>query len=74
MELLLLWTGRLAGLAGIALCAVAVLTRAVGAWHIGSFQVGTLLEAGMAAMLLACLAYLSKLAEGAALARGPGRT
>ena len=72
METLLLWIGRLAGLAGIALCTFAVLVRLAGLWHLGTFQVGTLLEVGMAGMLLACLAYLSTLAEGAALRRRPG--
>lgn len=73
MEPLLMWIGRLAGIAGVLLCVVAVLVRATGAWYVAGFQVGTLLEAGMAAMILACLAYLSLLAEGRVLRREPPR-
>ena len=65
MENLLLWIGRLAGLVGILLCAAAFGVRFTGTWTLGGFQVGTILQAGMAAMILACLAYSADLAERA---------
>lgn len=55
MEKLLVWTGRLAGLVGVLICAVAVVARFKGAFWLGGLQVGTLLQGGMAAMLLGCL-------------------
>ncbi|WP_333842387.1 hypothetical protein [Pelomicrobium sp.] len=58
MEPLLLWVGRLAGLAGVLVCAVAVVVRLSGAYWLAGFQVGTLLLAGMAAMLMGCLSLL----------------
>ncbi len=58
METLLLWIGRLAGLAGVLVCAVAVVVRLSGAYWLAGFQVGTLLLAGMAAMLMGCLSLL----------------
>jgi hypothetical protein len=64
MQALCKWIARLAGLAGVAAIVVAVLARVAGAYWLGGFQVGTLLQAGMAATLLACLAYLVALAEG----------
>ena len=63
MEELLVWIGRLAGVAGVALCAVAVVARLVGAYWLGGFQVGTLLQVGVAAMVLGCLGYLAALTE-----------
>ena len=63
MEKMFLWSGRAAGIVGILLCAVAVLTRLGGAYWLGGFQVGTLLQAGMAAMLLGCLALLAAITE-----------
>jgi hypothetical protein len=63
MESLLLWTGRIAGIAGLALCAWAAYGRLSGAYYAGGFQVGTLLLAGMAGMLIACLCHLLVLTE-----------
>ena len=63
MQELLVWVGRLAGVAGVALCAVAVVTRLVGAYWLGGFQVGTLLQVGVAVMVLGCLGYLAALTE-----------
>ena len=58
MEILLLWIGRLAGLGGVALCAWAVYNRMAGSWIAGGFQISTLLQAGMVAILIACLCLL----------------
>jgi len=63
MEMLLLWIGRLAGLSGVLLTAVAIGSRAAGDYFPGGLQVGTLLLAGIAAMVLGCLGYLANLAE-----------
>jgi hypothetical protein len=63
MKTVLLLVGRLSGLAGVILCAAAFVGRLTGTWMLGGFQVGTVLQAGMAAMLLGCLAYCAHLAE-----------
>ena len=58
METSLLWIGRLAGALGVLLCLIAIGARLTGAFWIAGFQAGTVLQAGMAAMLLGCLAHL----------------
>jgi len=63
VEILLRWIGRLGGAAGIVLCAVAVLMRLRGVYNFAGFQIGTLLLAGIAAMLIGCLGYLASIAE-----------
>ena len=63
MENLLRWVGRIGGAAGLLLCVAAVLARLRGIYGIAGFQIGTLLLAGMAAMLAGCLGYLAALAE-----------
>ena len=63
METLLLWVGRLAGLSGVLLTVVAFGSRAASNFFPGGFQVGTVLQAGIAAMLLGCLSYVANLAE-----------
>ena len=63
MESLLLWIGRIAGLAGVLIALAAVLSRGSGQYVVVGLQVGTLLQAGIAAMVLGCLAYVARLAE-----------
>ena len=63
MENLLLWIGRLGGAAGVVICAVAVLGRLRGVYNLAGFQIGTLLLAGIAAMVVGCLGYLVAIAE-----------
>lgn len=63
MSSLLIWVARIAGLAGILLCAAAFLARVQHQWSLGSYSIGSILQAGMAGMLLGCLAYLASLAE-----------
>ena len=63
MQSVLLWVGRLAGLLGVLLVTVAGLRRAGGAFFLGAFQIGTVLQGGIAAILLGCLAYLVILVE-----------
>ena len=40
--------------------------RLAGSYQLGSFQALTLLDAGTAAMVMGCLAYIASLAEGRA--------
>jgi hypothetical protein len=63
MENLLLWIGRLGGIAGIAITVIAVVARLQGTYMLGGFQIGTLLQAGIAAMVAGCLGYTAALAE-----------
>jgi hypothetical protein len=63
MNHLLRWVARIAGAIGVVLCAVSMLSRMGGVWMVGGFQVGTLLQAGIAGMVLGCLAYLAILVE-----------
>jgi hypothetical protein len=63
METLLIWTGRLAGLAGVFLCVIAGATRLSGAYWLGGFQTTTLLLVGVAGMVLGCLCLLMALLE-----------
>ena len=71
MENVLRWVGRIAGAMGLVLCAIAVVARAAGMFVLGSFQVGTLLQGGMAALLIGCLAYLAVIAEHPQRRSGP---
>ena len=63
MRALLLWVGRLSGAAGVVLCAVAIAARLSGLYHLGGFQVVTLLQAGTTAMVAAALAYVAAIAD-----------
>jgi len=63
MQALLIWMARIAAVAGVALIGVAAIARLSGVYSLGSFQSATLLQGGMAAVLLACLGYLASLAE-----------
>jgi hypothetical protein len=63
MRSLLVWLGRLGGSLGVLLCAASVLLRFRGVFTVAGFQIGTLLLAGVAAMLVGCLGYLAALVE-----------
>jgi hypothetical protein len=63
MNGLLIWIGRIAGLLGIGAVACAVALRALGTWHLGNLQLGTLMNAGVAAMVLGAWAYVASIAE-----------
>ena len=63
MHAMLIWIARIAGLAGFALCGVAFVARAANVWNIGSYNIGAILQAGLAGMLLGCLAYAAYVAE-----------
>ena len=60
---LLLWVGRLAGLAGVSVGARRRFRPRQGSYVVAGLQVGTLLLVGVATMVIACLAYLAYLAE-----------
>jgi hypothetical protein len=59
----LLWIGRAVGVVGLLLCAMAVVARFAGQYFIAGYQVGTMLQAGTAAMSAGCLAFLWVLAS-----------
>ena len=60
----LIWIARGAGILGVVICAVAGLARLAGMYYIlGHLPIGTLFQAGIAGMVLGCLAYLVTLAE-----------
>lgn len=63
MQALLIWIARVAGIAGVAVMVVAAAVRLGGTYWLGGFQVGTILQAGMAATLVACLGYVAALVE-----------
>lgn len=63
MHALLKWIARIAGVLGVAVIVLAVVGRVAGAYWLGAFQVGSVLQGGMAATLVACLAYLALLVE-----------
>jgi hypothetical protein len=63
MQVGLLWAGRLLGITGVALTAVAVATRLGGSYYVGGFEAVTILNAGVASMVGGCLAYLTVIAE-----------
>jgi hypothetical protein len=63
MESLLLWAGRIAGVAAMVLSAWAALARLRGAYFAGGFQIGTLLLVGIMGMLVACFCLLLVLTQ-----------
>lgn len=62
METLLLTIGRIAGLAGAAVFVFAIAARLLGVFWVAGFQVGTLMQASVAAMVLGCFSLLMALA------------
>ena len=63
MESLLLWTGRIAGIAGMALIAYVACRRVTGVFFAAGYQVGAFLLASTASMLVACLCFLVVLTD-----------
>ncbi|MCU0923415.1 MAG: hypothetical protein MUF16_24340 [Burkholderiaceae bacterium] len=66
MNSLLIWIGRIAGLLGLATAACAAVLRLSGVWHVAGLQIGTLMNAGVAAIVIGAWAYAASVAE-----RGP---
>lgn len=58
---ILLKLGWITGVVGVLLCIAGVAVRLGGAYWLGGFQVGTLLQAGIAAMVFGCLCFLAVL-------------
>ena len=63
MRTVLLWVARLGGIFGVLLCAMALALRLRGVYNFAGFQTGTLLQAGVAVMLVGCLGYLAVMVE-----------
>ena len=63
MSKVLILIGRFAGILGVILGAASVAARAMGVFYIGTLQIGTLLQASIAAMVLGALAYAAAVAE-----------
>lgn len=59
----LLWLGRIAGACGALLCLFSVVFRLRGEYWISVFQIGTLLQAGIAAMVFGCFCLLALLTQ-----------
>ena len=55
--------GRVAGLLGVLICAVALVARLSGVFEIMEIRTGAVFQAGVAAMVLGCLGYLELLAR-----------
>ena len=69
MEAILLTGGWLAGAIGLVLTAVAAGTRLAGHYWVADYATSTVLQGGIAAMLVGCLAFLAVLASR----RGSGK-
>jgi hypothetical protein len=63
MRSLIMLVARGSGLIGLLLCLVSGFSRVAGSFWLGGMQTGTVLSAGTALMVLACLAYLAILVE-----------
>jgi hypothetical protein len=67
MDAFLLLLGRVAGISGLLLCLAAAALRFAGRFYLGTFQVTTLLQAGIGAIILGCFFLLLTLtAQGRA--------
>ena len=58
MDNLLVMLGRLAGIAGAVICLVAGFARLLGNFYVVGYSVASLLQAGMAGLLIGCFALL----------------
>lgn len=58
MDAFLLLLGRVAGAGGLLLCVAAAALRLTGKFYLGTFQVVTFLQGGMAALLVGCFFLL----------------
>lgn len=63
MYKMLITLGKMAGLAGVLLCAAAGAWRVTGNFEIAGIWVGTLLQVGMAGLLTGCFCLLVAQAE-----------
>lgn len=63
MAKVLLIAGRLSGLIGVGLSILAVIVRLTNTYSLAGFQIGTVLQAAIAAMAFGSLCYCASLAE-----------
>lgn len=63
MNNLLHWLGRIAGIGGALLCAIAVAARLSGKHWVAGYESITLMQAGVAVMVFACLCFLACLSN-----------
>ncbi len=63
MDALLLLIGRVAGVTGVLVAGLAVGVRITNRYEMGGYEVGTLFDAGVGGMVLACLCFLAVLAN-----------
>jgi len=63
MHGLLVWIARVAAIGGIGMMLLAAGGRLGGVYWLASFQIGTILQAGMAMTLVGCLGYVAALVE-----------
>jgi hypothetical protein len=61
MEDMMVWIGRIAGAGGALIWVIAAAVRLSGRYFFSGFQVGTLLQVGIAAMILGCFCFLAAL-------------
>ena len=65
MDKWLLSIGRLAGIVGVLMATLAVISRGRGHYDLGGFGVGMMLLAAVAAMVFGCLCFLAVLTNSA---------
>ncbi|HMW54667.1 MAG TPA: hypothetical protein PKZ67_04580 [Accumulibacter sp.] len=61
MDAFLLLSGRVAGIGGLLLCITAAVLRLAGNYYLGTFQLATVLQGGMAATVVGCFLLLLSL-------------
>lgn len=61
MDTFLLLLGRVAGIGGLLLCSIAAVLRLAGNYYLGTFQLATVLQGGMAATVVGCFLLLLSL-------------
>ena len=61
MEMVLVWLGRLAAVAGTVMLVASIAFRLSGRYFIGDLQIGTLLNVAMAGLVFACTCFLAVL-------------
>ena len=58
MENLLTTAGRLIGAVGVVLCALTMIWRLLGNYHLAGFQLATLFQAGTSTVVIGCFLLL----------------
>jgi len=63
MRELLVWIARVAAIGGVGLMLLAAGGRLGGVYWLAGFQIGTILQGGLAMTLVGCLGYVAALVE-----------